>query len=152
MRLLLISMLFLATLALACGGGEHHPTGVESTEILAREQATEQAEVLHVLIGWDALAPNYGGRMAEQAKTRPRATADALALDVLQRARADEDFLELMKELSEDWASAASGKSYPVTPDASLVPPFKALSLRLEPGEVGVVETAYGWHVIKRIE
>ena len=58
----------------------------------------------------------------------------------------------LMKELSEDPGSAASGNSYDATPDAGLVAPFKNLSLRLKVGEVGVVKTDFGIHIIQRVE
>jgi parvulin-like peptidyl-prolyl isomerase len=52
---------------------------------------------------------------------------------------------------SED-ASTASGGVLVVTPDSSFVAPFEALSLRLEVGEAGLVRTAFGWHVIERVE
>ena len=32
-----------------------------------------------------------------------------------------------------------------------MVEPFKKLSLRLKEGEVGLVKTPFGWHVIKRV-
>jgi hypothetical protein len=153
-------------LSLGCGGKEAAPEArlpapaqaaapagtSESADILAREPVTQRAEVLHVLVGWKELEPAYGGRMDERGKARTKAEADALAADVLSRARAGEDFRSLMKTYSEDWGSANSGTSYPVSPEAQLVPPFKALSLRLEAGETGLVRTAYGWHVIQRIE
>ena len=55
----------------------------------------------------------------------------------------------LMKELSEDPGSAANGNSYDVDPNAGLVAPFKNLSLRLNVGEVGVVKTQFGFHIIR---
>ena len=58
----------------------------------------------------------------------------------------------LMKELSEDPGSAKTGEGYDVTPDAGLVPPFKNLALRLNKGEVGVVKTEFGIHIIQRVE
>jgi parvulin-like peptidyl-prolyl isomerase len=58
-----------------------------------------------------------------------------------------------MIAFSEDSPSAVkSGASYDVTPDASLVQPFIDLSLRLKVGEIGVVKTEFGLHIIKRIE
>ena len=53
---------------------------------------------------------------------------------------------------SEDPGSATTGESYDVSPDAQLVIEFRQLGLRLEVGEVGVVESDYGLHIIKRIE
>ena len=124
----------------------------DSADILARDPVTEMAEVRHVLIGWADLAAAYGGEMDDRAKERSRAEADEIAGRVLARARAGGDFKALMKALSEDWGSAETGQTYTATSDARLVPPFKALSLRLEVGEVGLVRSDYGWHVIKRVE
>jgi hypothetical protein len=129
------------------------PTGpIESTDILARSPVTEQAEVKHVLIGWSELAVAYRGHQDPRGAARSKAQADALAADILKKMRAGDDIDALMKEYSEDQGSAATGRSYPVTPDAMLVPPFKNLSLRLNPGESGIVQTNFGWHVIKRIK
>jgi hypothetical protein len=139
-----------AALLAACGAPATPEEAAQ--EILAREPPAASAEVLHVLVGWADLASAYGARMDERAKARTKAEADTLAMDVLKRARAGEDFPSLMKAHSEDWASAQTGKTYTVTPDARLVPPFRALSLRLQPGETGIVETKYGWHVIQRIQ
>lgn len=44
-----------------------------------------------------------------------------------------------------------SGRAFTVTPDAQLVIEFRQLSLRLKPGEVGVCQSDYGFHIIKRI-
>jgi parvulin-like peptidyl-prolyl isomerase len=176
MRTVLTGFLGLALLAVSCAGETDSPSRTEadgrprgrkaakaraaenesglreSTDILAREPVTEQAEVLHVLIGWKRLAKAYGGKMDERAKQRSRVEADELASGILDRARDGEDFAALMKEYSEDWASAEKGTGYTATPTASLVPPFRAIALRLEPDEVGIVQTVYGWHIVKRIE
>lgn len=124
----------------------------ESRAILAREPVTEQAEVKHILIGWDELAPAYGGNMDPRAAGRTRAQADELVTRLLAQVRGGDPIDPLMAEYSEDPGSAATGRTYTATPDASLVPPFKALSLRLNVGETGLVLTRYGWHIIQRAE
>ncbi len=57
-----------------------------------------------------------------------------------------------MSKDSEDPGSAKSGISYDVTTGAALVSTFKALSLRLQVGEAGIVQTQFGLHVIKRLK
>jgi peptidyl-prolyl cis-trans isomerase D len=57
-----------------------------------------------------------------------------------------------MAELSEDPGSAKSGQSYDVKTDTQFVVPFKNLALRLKVGEVGVVKTEFGIHIIQRVE
>ena len=42
-------------------------------------------------------------------------------------------------------------RTYTATPEAGLVEPFKALALRLNVGEAGLVMTQYGWHIIVRV-
>ena len=69
-----------------------------------------------------------------------------------QHLKAGADFEMLMGMHSEDPGSATTGESYDVSPDAQLVIEFRQLGLRLEVGEVGVVESDYGLHIIKRIE
>jgi len=144
-------------LILALGLGACHtksaaPVGpVESADILARTPVTDKADVKHVLVGWSDLAVVYRGHQDPRGAARTKADADKLAVEILQKVRAGEDIDKLMKQYSEDPGSAERGTSYPVTPTAGLVQPFKDLSLRLNTGEAGIVQSNFGWHVIKRI-
>ena len=144
--------LFLFATASTQAQTEYETIDEESVTILARELVTDVSVVKHVLVAWAELAPAYGGQIDPRAATRSRAEADELATAILLEIRAGEPIEPLMTEHSEDPGSAADGTSYTATPDASLVPPFKALSLRLEVGEVGLVMTRYGWHIIQRVE
>ncbi|CAN5911147.1 hypothetical protein BH11MYX2_BH11MYX2_40590 [soil metagenome] len=119
------------------------PDPLESVEILARSANKGTVTVQHVLIAW-------AGRQSTTT-TRTKAEADAIATKTLARARHGEKMAALMKELSDDPGSADSGKPYDVEADTPMVDKFKALSLRLKLGEAGLVQSPYGWHVIKRI-
>lgn len=124
-------------------------SSIESEDILARDAQAKKVGVKHVLVGW---------KKASEASQDPRATkrdrtdADALASDILKRCNAGEDIDKLMADYSEDPGSAKSARVYDVTADAKLVFEFKRLSLRLKVDECGVVETQFGWHIIKRVE
>ena len=83
---------------------------------------------------------------------RTRAELDKLVPEILARAKKGDTFESLMNEFSEDSAAVKSGEPYHVTPSAALVEPFKKLSLRLKVGEVGVVNSEFGIHIIKRVE
>ena|SRR5438067_451590 len=121
---------------------------VISTDILAREPVANTAQVKHVLIGW-----NDGGEARDpRAQKRTKKDAEDLVRKLLEQARAGGDFDAMMKQYSEDPGSASNGRAYAVSPDAQLVIEFKQLGLRLKMGEVGVVQTEYGFHVIKRVE
>src|SRR5699024_6543596 len=126
---------------------------VISEDILTRDTLSDRAEVQHVLISWDEQASTYAQRGGQDPRgaERSKKDADKLALSILQKAEEGEDFVELMRTYSEDPGSAKSGESYPVEPNASLVQPFKDLSLRLKPEETGVVQSDFGYHVIYRV-
>jgi len=126
-------------------------SSLESSDILSRNQLTQRARVKHILIGWKDLEYAYGGRMDERAQKRTKSDAEALARQLYDRAVAGEAFEALMIEHSEDGGTASSAAPLEVTPGAELVEPFKRLSLRLEPGEIGIVLTDFGWHIIKRV-
>jgi hypothetical protein len=118
-----------------------------SRELLARGRVTERAAVRHLLLAWDELAPTYRGALHPRAAGRSREEADALALQLLAEVRGGEPMERMVSAHSED-----SGEVLVVTPNSRFVAPFKALSLRLEVGEAGLVRTAFGWHVIERVE
>lgn len=123
------------------------PDALDSVDILKREPVTQQAKVKHVLLGWAEV--NAGD---ERGKKRTRAELEKLVKKTMARLAKGEKIEPIMKELSEDPGSAASGEGYDVTPDAGLVQPFKDLGLRLKVGEVGAVKTQFGIHVIQRVE
>lgn len=124
---------------------------IQSDDILAREQQTESASVKHVLISWDALGPTLPGRHDPRAAERSQEEAAALIRDIQQQFEDGVDFSSLMALYSEDGGSAKSGRAYEVTRDGDLAFMFKRLSLRLRPGETGVVETPFGYHLILRL-
>jgi parvulin-like peptidyl-prolyl isomerase len=124
---------------------------IDSKDILGRTKTFDEVEVKHILFGWKDLASVYGPRMDPRAKERDQATAAKLAQETANKLRAKPgDIDALMKELSEDKGSAASGRAYPVSAKASLVPEFKNLAMRLEVGEVGIVKSQFGYHVMIR--
>lgn len=121
-------------------------SSVVSTDILAREPIANNAEVKHILIGWKD-SEGHDPRSA----TRTKADAEAQVKSLVDQLKAGADFDQLMQQYSEDPGSAKSGIPYKVSPDASLVIEFKQLGLRLKVGEVGVVQSDYGFHIMKRV-
>jgi peptidyl-prolyl cis-trans isomerase D len=121
---------------------------VVSGDILAREPVANHAQIKHILIGWKDLESAHDPR----AHKRTKQEAEALVKSLLTQLEAGADFDMLMKQHSEDPGSASTGRAYPVSPDAQLVIEFKQLGLRLEVGEVGVVQSDFGFHIMKRVE
>jgi peptidyl-prolyl cis-trans isomerase D len=157
-------------LALLCLGGCAHeapvpsneartsscPSGAEvdadvSTDVLCREPVANKVKVRHVLVGWKELA-SPGHPVDPRAFERTYAQALEIARGVLKKLQAGAPIEPLMQEVSEDPGSAQSGQAYDVSPDAALVSGFKSLSLRLQLGEAAIVKTAFGFHVIQRVQ
>jgi foldase protein PrsA len=128
------------------------PSSVVSTDILNREPVANRTRVKHILIGWNALAGNYGGGIDPRAARRSKEDAEAQVESLLGQLKGGADFDVLMQAHSEDSGLAANPDGYEVKPDAELVLEFRRLGLRLQVDEVGVVETSFGFHVMKRVE
>ena len=129
------------------------PDAAESADILARTETAPKAKVQHVLISFKEKAEIYAGRGGQDPRAAARSQADArkLVADLAQKG-AKGDFVKLMKEFSEDPGSSKTGEAYDIAPDAPMVPGFLKLGLRLKVGEVGIVLTEFGYHVMKRTE
>ncbi|MCA1590030.1 MAG: peptidyl-prolyl cis-trans isomerase, partial [Acidobacteria bacterium] len=79
------------------------------------------------------------------------------AEEILNRAKAGEDFAALANEFSEDPGNKdpktgeGKGGLYSDTPKGRMVAPFEQAALSVEPGQVvpNLVETDFGYHIIK---
>jgi len=82
-------------------------------------------------------------------KEELRKKADAM----LARVRGGEDFAAVARKSSEDPGSAAQGGELGSFGRGRMVPPFENAAFALQPGEVsGVVESPFGFHIIKVLE
>jgi hypothetical protein len=123
---------------------------LQSNQILAREADANETKVKHILIGWGDLADSYPGDMDPRAKDRSSRDAEELVQKIYERAAGGEPFEALMLEHSED-SGSRGGDSIDVYPSAGLVLEFKQLGLRLKVGEIGIVKSSFGWHIMKRV-
>ena len=98
----------------------------------------EQRHARHILL-----------RVAEKDDAQVRAEKKKMAEDVLAQAKAGRDFAELAKAYSED-SSAKNGGDLGFFSKGAMVESFDKAVSQLKPGEIsGVVETVFGYHVIK---
>jgi len=79
-----------------------------------------------------------------------RKNLKAKAEGILARLKAGEDFAKLAEENSDDPGSKSKGGDLGFFEKGSMVPAFEAAAFSLKPGELsGIVETEYGYHIIK---
>ena len=103
---------------------------------------SEKVHASHILIS----APKTA-----DAATRDKARAKAES--ILKDVQAGKDFATLAKQNSEDPGSAANGGDLGFFQEGQMVPQFNAVAFSLKPGAVSnVVETDFGYHIIKVIE
>jgi parvulin-like peptidyl-prolyl isomerase len=123
------------------------PDPLVSANILARPARPGPVLVQHILIGWAKLAQARDPR----AQARTKADADKLAVEILAQVRDGADMASLMTAYSEDPSTNTTAKILEVTETTAMVDAFKQLALRLDLGEAGLVATAFGWHIVKRV-
>ena len=93
----------------------------------------------------------YKGSMRSQA-TRSKAEAETAIAELLARVKDGDDFADLAKQFS-DCPSSEDGGDLGSFPRGAMVPEFDVAAFALQPGETsGVVETAFGYHLIQRTE
>ena len=92
----------------------------------------------HILIKVDETA-------TQEEKDAARAKIDA----ALARVKGGEDFAAVARDVSQD-GSAPQGGDLGCSPKGRMVKPFEDAMFSMKPGEIsGVVETQFGYHVIK---
>lgn len=91
----------------------------------------------------------FGAR--PNAEPAQRAAVKQKAQATLAQIRKGASFDKLAAELSEDPGSKADSGFLPPSPKGRFVPAFDSVGWSLEPGQVsGLVETPFGYHIIKR--
>jgi peptidyl-prolyl cis-trans isomerase C len=101
----------------------------------------ESVHASHVLIA-----------VPQGADEATRKAARAKAEEVLEKARAGTDFATLARTYSND-ASKQHGGDLGFFPRGQMVPAFETAAFALQPGQISdIVETPFGYHVIKVIE
>jgi peptidyl-prolyl cis-trans isomerase C len=105
-------------------------------------QEAEKVHASHILI----TAPKDADAAT---KAQARAKAEAILKDV----KAGKDFATLAKQNSQDPGSAANGGDLGFFQQGQMVGPFNDAAFSLKPGAISnVVETDFGYHIIKVIE
>jgi peptidyl-prolyl cis-trans isomerase D len=109
-------------------------------KMIDRKNMPDSVKVRHILIASGA----QGGLPDSIAKKR----ADSLELAVKGGA----DFKALVNQFSDDPGSKQTGGEYELTPSSQFVPEFKDFAFDGSKGQVKVVKTQFGYHVIEILD
>jgi hypothetical protein len=132
----------------AAGGNE--PTaegdgGQEEGEPGATMPESIVASHILVMYKGSLRAPERVQRTKEEAKKR--------AEEALTRAKAGENFAELVGEYSDEPGAGSRGGSLGRFRRGMMIKPFESVAFKLKPGEISdLVETPFGYHIILRTE
>jgi peptidyl-prolyl cis-trans isomerase C len=108
---------------------------------LERFKQGESVHASHILIG---VAPNATPAQKSDAKAKAQAA--------LKQVRGGADFGAIARAQSQDPGSAPNGGDLGFFPKGQMTPTFEEAAFKLKPGSVsGVVETPFGFHIIKVI-
>ena len=99
----------------------------------------ETVKARHILV---KVAPGASDEDKKKAKEK--------AQSILEKIKAGGDFAKLASELSDDPGSKQKGGDLGFFAKGRMVKPFEDAAFSLKPGEVsGIVETQFGYHIIK---
>lgn len=107
----------------------------------------ERIAASHVLVQYQ------GSLRASPEIKRTKEQAQKLAGEIAAKAKKGQDFAALAKQYSDEPGAKERGGALGKFAKGQMVKPFADAAFALKPGEVsGVVETNFGFHVIKRTE
>jgi hypothetical protein len=113
--------------------------GVEDTAA-----ARKQWEAGQILAADHILLLTQGKPPAQKADVKKK-------IDAIRATVTPGNFSEIAKRNSEDTQTARQGGSLGIFPRGTMVPEFERALLALRPGEISpVIETQYGYHIIRR--
>ena len=113
----------------------------EEAQTMYDENITDYdyATVSHILISYEG---------SEEEPRTPEESQE-LANEVLGRVNAGEDFASLVEELTDDTASISTGGEYTFTRNEGYAEEFTNWSFEANVGDVGIVETEFGYHIMR---
>ncbi|OEK08961.1 peptidylprolyl isomerase [Flavivirga aquatica] len=114
------------------------------SKIVAVKQIPDSAKVRHILL------PFKGAQSADQEVTQTEAEAKITADSILTVIKSDRTkFSELVKEFSSDKGSVEKEGRYDWHGYNTMVPEFNDFEFEGQVGDLGVVKTIFGFHIIE---
>ena len=114
------------------------------TKVVESTQLPDSVKVRHILVPF--IGANSAGAEVTQTEEQAKATADSLTLVLKRNTSKFEDFVT---EFSSDKASVPNGGKYDWFAYNTMVPEFRDFSFEGKTGDLGVVKTVFGFHIIE---
>lgn len=125
-------------------GPYKHDGAFKVTKVIAVKQIPDSAKVRHILIPF--IGAQSAGPDVTTTEAQAKVTSDSL-LSVLKRNRSK--FPEFVKAFSSDQGSVAKEGRYDWHPYNTMVPEFNDFEFEGKTGDLGVVKTVFGFHIIE---
>ncbi|SDR88811.1 peptidyl-prolyl cis-trans isomerase D [Formosa sp. Hel1_31_208] len=117
------------------------------SRLVATRQMPDSAKVRHILI------PHLGATRAAPDVTKTEVEARKTADSVLAIVKANRSkFPELVTALSSDTGSIDNGGVYDFHPSTQMVKPFSDFEFQNNVGDIEVVKTQFGFHIIEILD
>jgi NIMA-interacting peptidyl-prolyl cis-trans isomerase 1 len=145
----------LATSPSWTGGGvsEIAPLRAAREEAASKRERERDARLPSKIGAKHMLVMHVDSARKPEGVSRTRAEAKKRAEECLLRVRSGEDFEAVVAECTDEPGGVERGGDLGVFDKKTMVKPFTDVAFELQKGEVSeVVETPFGFHVIKRTE
>ena len=116
-----------------------------------QDMAFASTNVRHILVKFPTDSSTGSTSIKEEDKPTYKVKAQKILDDFLANEPTEDKFAALAKEKTEDTGSKSNGGLYEnVADDGSYVQEFTdwAVDLNRKPGDTGIIETSYGYHVM----
>ena len=115
------------------------------SKVIATKQLADSVKVRHILI------PYVGGTRADATVVKTQDQAKETADSILGKIKSGTKFLDLL-DLSSDKVSNEKDGEIEFAHNAGMAPEFKTFAFDNKKGDIEVVGTAFGFHVIEILE
>ncbi len=115
------------------------------SKVIDSKRLPDSVKVRHILI------PFVGGQRADVSVTKTPEEAKKTADSILTAIKRGAKFMDLL-ELSSDKVSNEKDGEIEFAYNAGMAPEFKAFSFENKKGDIDVVQTSFGYHVIEILE
>jgi peptidyl-prolyl cis-trans isomerase D len=117
---------------------------IKLSKVVAEKNIPDSVKVRHILI--PHLGAASAGPEVTQTEEEAKKTADSI-LAVVKSRRSK--FPELVTQFSSDKGSISNGGEYDFHPYGTMVPEFNDFEFNGKQGDLGVVKTVFGFHIIE---